>query len=664
MAAMSMMLASVATATTAKPHNLLLITIDTLRADYLSCNGSTVVRTPHLDRLAAGGVNFTRARAPVPLTLPSHASILTGNYPPTHTLRDNGPAALPPEQETLAERLRPRGYQTAAFVASFVLDRRFGLAQGFDVYDDKTWSDISMLERLDAERSGDEVLTSFQRWLESSTPTDPFFAWIHLFDPHAPYAPPEPFLRLHPENPYAGEVAYVDHVVGRLVDDLKVRDVLNRTIVAVVGDHGEGLGDHGERTHGLLIHNSTLHVPMILYAPGLIGSNLSVPDLVRTIDLGATLLDYLGVGQDLGEGVSLRGLIDSAKVSGPQASTELTAYSESLYPRLHLGWSEQRGLEVERYRLVLTPQPAVFDIGTDPDEQTDIAPTRRDLVRALRRRLDTLTAGFPAASSSDDSVLDAQAVARLRALGYLSGSPAPRYETPVDPKSKLEVWDDIELAMSLFGHHDYAAAASRFEKVIESETDMPLLYEYLGSSYMRLERWDEAEAVYRRALTRGIESSAMHVAMGRILERRGQRTQAQREFEAALEIDAQHVDALSRLGDLHRASRRFSTAIEQYRRALEINRDYVYAWNGLGIALATAGRPEEALTAFRQALDVQPDAPLAHLNLALQLERMGAPLEAAVEFESFLRLAPDDGSLSAERLRAEEAIRRLNAPSH
>ncbi|MDH3254332.1 MAG: sulfatase-like hydrolase/transferase [Acidobacteriota bacterium] len=661
---MSMMLASVATATTAKPHNLLLITIDTLRADYLSCNGSTVVRTPHLDRLAAGGVNFTRARAPVPLTLPSHASILTGNYPPTHTLRDNGPAALPPEQETLAERLRPRGYQTAAFVASFVLDRRFGLAQGFDVYDDKTWSDISMLERLDAERSGDEVLTSFQRWLESSTPTDPFFAWIHLFDPHAPYAPPEPFLRLHPENPYAGEVAYVDHVVGRLVDDLKVRDVLNRTIVAVVGDHGEGLGDHGERTHGLLIHNSTLHVPMILYAPGLIGSNLSVPDLVRTIDLGATLLDYLGVGQDLGEGVSLRGLIDSAKVSGPQASTELTAYSESLYPRLHLGWSEQRGLEVERYRLVLTPQPAVFDIGTDPDEQTDIAPTRRDLVRALRRRLDTLTAGFPAASSSDDSVLDAQAVARLRALGYLSGSPAPRYETPVDPKSKLEVWDDIELAMSLFGHHDYAAAASRFEKVIESETDMPLLYEYLGSSYMRLERWDEAEAVYRRALTRGIESSAMHVAMGRILERRGQRTQAQREFEAALEIDAQHVDALSRLGDLHRASRRFSTAIEQYRRALEINRDYVYAWNGLGIALATAGRPEEALTAFRQALDVQPDAPLAHLNLALQLERMGAPLEAAVEFESFLRLAPDDGSLSAERLRAEEAIRRLNAPSH
>ena len=198
-------------------RNLVLITLDTVRADYLSCNGSTRARTPHLDALAQGGVNFIRTRASVPLTLPSHASIHTASYPPTHTVRDNGSFRLPAEQLTLAEVLADQGYDTAAFVSSFVLDRRFGLAQGFDLYDDRTWSDVSMLENLEAERDAGAVFAVFRRWLDERGESSPFFAWVHFYDPHAPYEPPEPYRSRYPDDPYAAEIAYTDDNVGRLV---------------------------------------------------------------------------------------------------------------------------------------------------------------------------------------------------------------------------------------------------------------------------------------------------------------------------------------------------------------------------------------------------------------------------------------------------------------
>jgi len=245
-----------------KTPNLLLITLDTLRADYLSCNGSKKVHTPHLDRLAQGGVNFTRARTSVPLTLPAHASIMTGNYPPLHGVRDNGGYRLAEEQLTLAEILHGQGYETAAFIGAFVLDRRFGLAQGFNVYDEGRWGNAGGLENLAAERSGDAVRDAFTNWLESRAGGQPFFAWVHLYDPHAPHNPPEAFRKRFADDPYAGEVAYTDAVVGKIVKDLESHKLLDSTLIAVVGDHGEGLGEHGERTHSLLIYNSTIHVPM------------------------------------------------------------------------------------------------------------------------------------------------------------------------------------------------------------------------------------------------------------------------------------------------------------------------------------------------------------------------------------------------------------------
>ena len=411
--------------------NVLLLTIDTWRADYLGANGATHVQTPNLDRLAAAGVNFTRARAPVPLTLPSHASIFTAKYPPRHGVRDNGSYRLAESERTLAEVLQGEGYTTAAFIGAFVLDHRFGLAQGFDLYDDRTWSDVSMLENLEAERSAGSVCTTFSEWLAGHEGRSPFFVWIHLYDPHAPYTPPEPYRSRYSDNPYAGEVAYADAIAGRIVSDLEARELLSRTLVAVVGDHGEGLGEHEETTHSLLIYNSTLHVPMVLHAPGFIPAGRRIHDLARTIDLAPTLLDYIRMPTELGQGVSLR-----ATIEGTSVTDVVVSYSESLYPKLNLGWSELRAIEGKKYRFLLAPRPELYDLEEDPGETRNRVEEYPQIARQLRQKLEELSES----TDAEPSTLDVDTQARLRSLGYVSGSRTQLRElgTLADPKAKWQ----------------------------------------------------------------------------------------------------------------------------------------------------------------------------------------------------------------------------------
>jgi arylsulfatase A-like enzyme/Tfp pilus assembly protein PilF len=643
--------------------NVVLITLDTVRADHLSCNGSTSAKTPHLDALARGGVNFTRTRASVPLTLPSHASILTASYPPTHTVRDNGTFRLPDDRLTLAEVLAEHGHDTAAFVGSFVLDRRFGLAQGFDLYDDRTWSDVSMLENLEAERNAGAVYAAFERWLDTRGESRPFFAWIHFDDPHAPYDPPEPFRSRCAEDPYAGEIAYADDIIGRLVGDLESRGFGRGTVVAVVGDHGEGLGEHAEGTHSLLIYNSTLHVPMLIHAPGLVPAGKVVNGLTRTIDLAPTLLDLLGISADLGEGESLRRLIDIGEgEEGGASSAGDPVYSESLYPRLHLGWSELRALESGVYKLIQAPEPELYDIVTDPGERRNLADRQPQIVADLQQRLAELTEGD---SVAEVGSLDPEAIAKLRTLGYLSSSaPAPAATeegSAIDPKSKMADWGRIQRGIFEFSSGDYGAAASIFEEVSATNSDVLLVYDYLGSSHMGLEQWSQAERVYREALAKGLESASFHLDLGLIHEQRGEVVPAMRELRAALALDSGNVTARFHLGNLLRRAGRTEQAAGQYRQAIEINPDYVYAWNGLGMTLATAGRHPEALAAFRRVVEIDPDGARGYYNLAVQLERMRHPAEAAAAYEDFLSRALGD-ELSAERAQAAAAIERLRTP--
>lgn len=644
------------------PRDLLLITIDTLRADYLGCNGAKSVRTPHLDRLAHEGVNFTRARSPVPLTLPAHASILTGNYPPTHSVRSNGEYVLPEEQLSLAEVLVEQGFQTSAFVASFVLDRRFGVGQGFHHYDDRVWSDIDEIEKSEAERAADEVFAVFSDWLAAADDASPRFTWIHLYDPHAPYEPPEPFRSEYRDDPYAGEVAFVDHVVGRVLDALERSGELAQTLVAVVGDHGEGLGEHGERTHSLLIYNSTLHVPMILWGPGVVPQGKRVDHLVRVIDLAPTLLDLLGFEAELGEGVSLRPLFGHG--APPAGTGDLTAYSESLYPELALGWSPLYALEDAEHRLILAPTSELFSMSRDPRETENRATVDTGTYQRLQRELlEMLEASDRPAQGDSDSVgdLDSETRARLESLGYLAASPkrGDRSGPLVDPKENTDVWNQIQWGIAQMGRGEHREAARTFEKVLTIDPDIPLVYEYLGTAWKKSGEEGKAGEVYRAGLARGVESARLHHELGRILATRGEQEAAEQEFQLALDLDPRSVVIHYDLGNLYRGWGEHDRAIEHYDRALELNPSYLWAWNGLAMARAAQNRMPEATEAFRRVVEIAPDGAPGVFNLAHQLERSGLVEEAAQTYRKFLDLTAS-GGMEAQRQFARQALSRLS----
>jgi arylsulfatase A-like enzyme/Tfp pilus assembly protein PilF len=635
------------------PRNLVLITIDTIRSDYVGYAGTGKVKTPNLDRLAEEGVVFTEARSPVPLTLPAHASLLTGAYPPAHGVRVNGRDRLSEKSETLAESLKARGYETAAFVGAFVLDRRFGLSQGFDVYDDRMGEDIRQLENVEAERDGADVASAFSVWLKARTDDAPFLAWIHLYDPHAPYRAAEPYRSQYPNDPYAAEVAYTDELVGRTVSELEARSLLDRTLLAVVGDHGEGLGEHGEETHSVLIYHSTLHVPFLLHAPGLIEGGRRIAPVTATVDVAPTLLDYLGVPTPMGQGRSLRPLIEGESLA------ERPLYSESLYASTHLGWAKIRALERGGFRYIEAPQPELYDIRKDPGERINVLLTEKAVAREMRRELERLSEELEAGSPHEAAAVDPETEARLRSLGYVSSARPPAVKGAIDPKDKMSIWNEIQIGIHELGQGNLAFAAERLERVLTTEKDVPIVYENLGSLYIRAGRPKEAEALYREALARGMESSDFHENLGRIHYGRREWSQAEKELRIALALEPGSVPARVHLGNALRAGGKPEEAISEYRKALEINPRYLYAFDGLGIAYAKLGRQEEALEAFREVVRLDPEGAQGQFNLAVQLEQMGRKEEALESYRELLRRAGSGPPPELIR-RAEAAVEKLS----
>jgi len=641
-------------------RHVVLITIDTIRNDYVGYSGSRNVKTPHLDRLAEEGVAFTQTRSPVPLTLPAHASILTGAYPPAHGVHVNGLDRLSESNETLAEILNGKGYATAAFVSAFVLDRRFGLAQGFDVYDDQMGTDVRLLENIEAERDGGAVASAFSGWLNRQTAEQPFFAWIHFYDPHAPYEPPEPYRSQYPNDPYAGEVAYTDEVVGRVMAELQSRGLLERALVAVVGDHGEGLGAHGEQTHSVLIYNSTLHVPFLLYAPGLIDGGRRVDAVTRTVDVAPTLLDYLGLPTPMAQGKTLRPLVE-----GRSDATESgeSAYSESLYASIHLGWSALRGLERGGFRYIEAPRPELYDLRADPGEREDLFLSRKVLAREMQSELEQIEGKLRGDSTPESGAIDTESEARLRSLGYVSSSsPRPSHQKAFDPKEHMALWNELQVGIHEFGQRNYVAAIEILQKVLATEKDIPLVYENLGALYMQVGRHAEAETIYRQALARGMEDADFHVNLGLLHHYRREWTEAEKELRVALGLDPRNVAARVHLGNTLRAGGQPEEAISQYQKALEINPNYLYAFDGLGIAHSKLGQQEEALRSFREVVRLDPEGAQGHFNLAVQLEQMGRRTEALEAYRELLRRS---GSAAPPELtrRAAAAVERLEAPA-
>ena len=425
-------------------YNVLLVTIDTLRVDRVGAYGHAAGLTPTLDRLAAEGLRFDSVRAPAPLTLPSHASLMTGRIPPHHGVRDNGTYRLDAAQPTLAAAIKTAGYQTGAFVGAFVLDARFGLARGFDLYDDQYGQRPALGRLAVVERSAEQVTTRAATWIRSAP--GPWFAWVHLYDPHEPYAPPEPFASTYASMPYDGEVAYADAALGRMLDDLQGAGRLDRTLVVVAADHGEGLGDHGERTHGLFAYDSTLRVPLIVWCRSRIQPRVLV-EPAGLVDVAPTILDLVGIAFPAADGQSLRARVTRAEPSNAASPT----YFEALNANLTRNWAPLTGVAAGGLKLIDLPVPELYDLRADPGETQNLYAGRQEDARRLEQMLDAVSSS--AATTKGDAV-DSETAARLRSLGYVASQPALRrrkFTAEDDPKNLVALDVALDEAIEGFG---------------------------------------------------------------------------------------------------------------------------------------------------------------------------------------------------------------------
>jgi choline-sulfatase len=493
-----------------RPLSVLLVTLDTTRADRIGCYGRARAATPHLDALAARGVLFRQAYTHAPLTCPSHASLLTGRLPTRHGVRDNGGYVLAPEIPTVAERFQAAGHRTGAFVSAFVLDRRFGLARGFGTYHDRVPPGRAADQGDPSHRAvrAEETVGRAMEWL-SEAPAQPFFLWVHLFDPHHPYEPPEPFASRFRDDPYDGEIAYMDAQLGRLLDAAAARGAL----VAVMGDHGEGLGDHQEVTHSYFVYSNTQRVPFLLSLPGHVPAGASVDGVVRGVDLAPTLLDLAGLPA-LAEtdGTSL-----VPWLTGQSDGDAGPAYLESYHPRFWWGAQELLGLRSGRWLFIEAPRPELYDVAADPAEKTNLAASRPAELEALRGRLRTFNTGGPPAAAGK---VDAETARNLRALGYVGAGPAPAAGPLPDAKDNGPVLEAVTRGHELLERGQTAEALVPFEQALARNPRSASVRGRVAETLLRLGRYDDAFRVYAEA---GDAQPTEEAFVGMAKARQGQR---------------------------------------------------------------------------------------------------------------------------------------------
>ena len=634
--------------------NILLITLDTTRADHLPAYGYQLGRTPNLDRLAAGGVLFERAVAAAPITLASHVSLFTSLYPFAHGVRNNGSAALSDKLPTLATALHDRGYRTAAFVSAFVVDRRFGLAHGFDRYDDRLET-RGRGTTVEVERRGDRTGLAAEEWLSQSAPArqSPFFVWLHLYDPHDPYDPPPPFRDAFADRPYDGEIAFDDSVVGSVLDRLDRLGVLSSTIVAVAGDHGESLGDHGEVTHAMFVYEPALRVPLILWWPGHLPSVKRVTQLVRTIDLAPTLLDLAGAPALPGAGgQSLMPLV-RGETPGPG-----TAYAETYFPLFYMNWAPLRSIQDDRWKYIAAPSEELYDLSIDPREQTNIAPREPGRAAALREALAALEArkrqaGQEGPQSVTAAPMDRETAQKLAALGYVGAASVPpthagnsgdldaSSQRP-DPKAMIGVFNRLRRANAAVHEGRLAEAEAVARDILDHDRQNAFATLILASSLMEQGRYREAIERYRGYSALVPTSADAHHWMAICQLNLGDRDRALAEESAALAIDPRDSDARMLRGGLLAERGRVGEAISDLEAAIEAEPNKSAFRVGLARILTNARRFDEADREYQRALTLEPDSPDAHSGYGVLLAARGQPDRAVAEFERSLELRPDD----------------------
>jgi choline-sulfatase len=618
--------------------NVLLITIDTLRRDRLGAYGSTAGLTPVLDALAGDGTRFTHAYSHVPLTLPAHASILTGQVPARHGLHVNGSSPLPDDVPTMATVLKAAGYRTGAFVGAFVLDARFGLSRGFDEYDDRYPQGGGPTFAF-AERRGADVVQAAAHWIESSGSGVPWFAWVHLFDPHAPYEAPAEY-RTAGRHPYDAEVAYTDAMVGRLLDRLRQGAALARTLIIVTADHGESLGEHGETTHGLFAYDSTLAVPLIVRGAGA-GRGVVAAE-VGHADLLPTLADMVGVAAPPAlDGVPLTRTPDPGR----------RLYFEALDAALTRGWAPLRGVVAGGWKFIDLPVPELYDLTADPLEAHNMAAREPARASALADEVRTRAAqaGARATAQAPATAVDEETARRLGTLGYIAATtaavrPGRSYTADDDPKSLVALNERFNTALSAFNAGQADAALAGFRAVLAARADFLAARTSAATVLLATGRAPDAVAVLRDAPSSQSGSPELLAKLGVALRETGDLKSAARSLEAARAAGSRNPELANDLGVVYARLGRAADARTLFQELLGRDPDDAATWNNLGVLELSAGRPSAAASAFRRTVEISPDRGDAWQGLGAALvssDRAGA-VEAWRRAE---RLLPHDYDL-------------------
>jgi arylsulfatase A-like enzyme/Tfp pilus assembly protein PilF len=628
-------------------QNVLLITIDTLRADALGCYGGPAA-TPALDRLAADGVRFDFAHAHAVTTLSSHASILTGTFPFQHGVRDNSGYRLPPAARTAATRLRQAGYTTAAFVGAYPVHSRFGLNLGFDLYDDRFGETRAPTEFVMPERPASAVVSLARQWISdraggsggSGGGAPPWFAWVHLFDPHAPYRPPAPFDSQYAGRLYYGEVAATDAAIAPLLDALRAAD--RPTLVVVTGDHGEALGDHGEQSHGLFAYESTLRIPLIIAeigaakrAGGSGGAGGEVSSVAaRHVDILPTILDAIG----LAPSVDLPGRTLLAAAERAAGAPPRTSYFEAMGAMLNRGWAPLSGVLIGREKLVDLPIVERYDLASDPLERVNLAGRAPDRDRALRASL----RAFSATAPGDRRAEDPEAVARLRALGYVSGK-APvkaRYTEADDPKQLIELDQAVHDAVEAFGARQPDVAVQIYQRVLARRPDMAIAYRHLA--FIEWQRGNPAAAVdaLQRAIAAGITQTSVVSQLAGYLTETGRVPDAIRLLEPPARDPSADADTLNSLGIAYVRAGRRTEAAATFERVLTINPDSSIPLENLGVMALERGDLAAARRYFERAIGADPRSSRAHAGFGVVALRQGNRAAAIESWRRAVALDP------------------------
>lgn len=567
---------------------VILISIDTLRSDRLPAYGYREIETPAIDALRRHAVLFERAYSQVPLTLPSHLSMLTGLLPAGHGVRDNVGYRFHGETTPDLPRLLGRaGYATGAAVSSFVLRAESGIAEGFDTYESSI--DVRTNESLGrSQRPGDETARLALEWIDQ-VGKKPFFLMLHLYEPHTPYEPPEPFATRYRGRPYDGEVAASDAVVGRFVDALRERDLYDRSIVVLLSDHGEGLGEHGEQEHGIFLYREALQVPLLVKLPGALRAGASVASPVALVDVAPTLLALVGVAPPPGlDGVSLVPALDGGEDRPGDAAPGRSIYAETYYPRFHLGWSELTSLVRDRFHYIEGPDPELYDLAADPEEKSNVLTRERRAFASLRTELEGLTRP-PAAPAEED----AETAGKLAALGYLGGgATVPEGPLP-DPKSRIGTLRDFGLAFQRFSAGEYAEAVPIFRRLLAENPRMVDAWENLGIALQRLGRREEALEAYREGMRVSGGVGHLALATATLLLDMGRHDEAREHAELGLESSPAAAHSL--LAQVAMAKGDAAAAEREARLALAARGSRIGPLMTMAQVLAKQGKLEEAL---------------------------------------------------------------------